>query len=132
MPAIQGVSINDGTITIHRSSGDIVMTSVDYDPKPQDTVESLSERATAWLQQWFEHRWRLDDPSWEPTEYSRIHQDPPVLNSRERIEKITGKDWYIVTEMYVAVRFLNLTPPFTFENVKIMCSNKPITGEWWL
>jgi len=111
-----------------------------------DSLDSASEKVTAYVQNLFEDSWSLDDPSWEG-DLGRIGNKPkPILIPyKERIEKITGKSYYIVRRMHVAVRVTQLSPPkctIRLTNADLKpppCSTAQAQdtenydgGEWWL
>jgi len=128
MPAIRGIDIQSDRVTITMGSGvEKTMLLSDVKIPPNTTIEQADALATQYLQKMYEQSWTLDDPSWEG-DLGRIGLDPPVLLPNERIEKIKGKDTYIICEMFVAVHFLSLDPI----KYTICCSNDPIGGEWWL
>ena len=131
MPSIRGIDIQSDRVIITMTNGmEKTMLLSDVKIPPNTTIEQADALATQYLQNMYEQSWALDDPSWEG-DLGRIGLVPPVLLPNERIEKIKGKDSYIVTEMFVAVHFFSLNPiKFT-----VRCQNPElgaIGGEWWL
>lgn len=129
MPAIRAVELLDDKVRIIKGNGqEIVMLIADLPIKPNTTPEQASLFATKYLQKFLEHSWRLDDPSWGDTSDCRIFEEPPRLLPNERIEKVTGKDTYIISECFVSVHVFSLNPI----KYTTRLSNEPIEGEWWL
>ena len=131
MPSIRGVDIQSDRVIITMTNGmEKTMLLSDVKIPPNVTIEQADAMATEYLQKMYEQSWTLDDPSWEG-DLGRIGLVPPVLLPNERIEKVKGKDTYIVIEMFVAVHFFSLNPI----KYTIRCQNSelgPIGGEWWL
>lgn len=129
MPPIRGIDIQSDRVIITMSNG-MAKTMLLSDVKipPHTTIEQADSLATQYLQVMYEQSWTLDDPSWEG-DLGRIGQG--VLLPNERIEKIKGKNTYVVTEIFVAVHFYSLNPI----RYTIKCQNPElgaIGGEWWL
>ena len=126
MPAIRAIELLDDRIRIIKGNGqEIIILIADLPIKPNTTPEQASLFATEYLQKSFEHSWPLDDPSWEG-DLGRIGTGP--LLPTERIEKIAGKDTYVIREMFAAVHVFSLNPI----KYTTIFSNDPIGGEWWL
>lgn len=130
MPALRGIDLSEGIKILHNHRDDVFVPKTGCVVGVGETLEEFNERITRVVQTQYEYSWSLKDPSWGDTTDSRIHQKNPVLAPNERVEKITGKEYYIVTEMFVAIHF-DSHKPLVFPP-KIMCSNEPIGGEWWL
>ena len=129
MPAIRSIELLDDRIRIIKGNGqEVIMLIADLPIKPNTTPEQASLFATEYLQVMFESSWALDDPSWGDIGDSRIHEDNPDLLPTERIEKIEGKDTYIIREMFAAVHVFSLDPI----KYTTRFSDSPIGGEWWL
>lgn len=128
MPNIRAIELLADKIRVIKGNGqEIVLLISDIKIPPNATPEAASLFATEKLQALFEYSWRLDDPSWEGN-LGRIGEIPPNLLPSERIEKVKGKDTYIVTEVFAAVYVFSLNPiKYTTQ-----FSNEPIGGEWWL
>lgn len=129
MPPIRGIDIQLDRVIITMTNGtEKVLMLADVKLRSNLTIEEADTMATQYLQKMYEQSWALDDPSWEG-DLGRIGEG--ILLPNERIEKVKGKDTYIVTEMFVAVHFFSLDPI----KYTIRCQNPElgsIGGEWWL
>ncbi|MBA7636226.1 hypothetical protein ES703_43842 [subsurface metagenome] len=130
MPALRGIDLTEGIKILHRHRGDVFVPKTGCVAGVGETLEEFNAKITRIIQAQYEHSWSLKDPSWGDTKDNRIFQKPPVLLPNERIEKIGGKEYYIITEMFVALHF-DSHKPISWPP-KIMCSNDPIGGEWWV
>ena len=110
MPAIRSIELLGDRIRVIKGNGqEIIMLIADLPIKPNTTAEQASLFATEYLQKSFESSWLLTDPSWEDAD-DRIHLSVPVLLPNERIEKVTGKDTYIIVDTFAAVHVYSLFP----------------------
>ena len=130
MPALRGIDLSEGIKILHNHRTDVFVPKAGCVTGIGEDLEDFNNRITRVVQTLYEHSWDLKDPSWEDTKDSRMHQKPPILLPTERIEKIGGTSYYIITEMFVAIHFDSYQP--ISWPPKIMCSNNPIGGEWWL
>jgi len=131
MPAIRGIDLTDGIKILHSHRSGTFLPKTGCVAGVGEDLADFNSRITRVVQTQYEHWWLLTDPSWGDTSDCRIfHKPKPILLPNERIEKIGGKSYYIITEMYVALHFDSMNP--INWPPKIRCSNAPIGGEWWL
>lgn len=130
MPAIRGIDLSGGIKILHNHRDDVFLPKTSCVVGVGESLEEFNEKITRIVQTQYEHSWALKDPSWGDTKEGRIHLKDPILLPNERIEKIRGKEYYIITEMFVAIHFDSYQP--LSWPPKIKCSNEPIGGEWWL
>ncbi len=132
MPPIRGIDLSEGIKMLHNHRDDVFLLNTSCVVGVGENLEDFNQRVTRIVQTQYEYSWSLKDPSWEG-DLGRIGAKPkPILLPNERIEKIGGKDYYIVTEMFVAIHFDSYNP--LSWPPKIMCQNPelgPIIGEWW-
>jgi len=129
MPPLRGIDLTEGIKILHNHRDDVFLPESACIAGVGETLEEFNAKITRLVQTQYEYSWSLKDPSWEG-DLGRIGLKPPVLLPNERIEKIKGTEYYIVTEMFVAIHFDSYQP--LSWPPKIMCSNEPIEGEWWL
>jgi hypothetical protein len=115
---IQSVSLEDGVDVVwrgqhyHWTSDDVLLVP--------GNMKKKEDKVNEWAREAFESRHLLSEYDSD----HRVRQDPPVLRYYERIEG----DEIVITQMYVAIHIYTLGPPV---KLNIMCSQEPITGEWW-
>jgi len=130
MPALRGIDLSEGIKILHGHRSDTILPKTSCIAGVGEDLADFNNRITRVVQAQYEHWWDLKDPSWGDKAGCRIFEKPPRLLPNERIEKIKGKSYYIVTEMFIALHFDSMNP--INWPPKIKCSNEPIEGEWWL
>lgn len=130
MPALRGIDLSEGIKILHTHRDDTFLPKIGCVVGIGETLEEFNAKITRVIQTQYEHSWSLKDPSWGDTSDCRIFEKPPRLLPNERIERIGGTKYYIIADMFIALHFDNHNP--LSWPPKIMCSNDPIGGEWWL
>ena len=59
-----------------------------------------------------------------------VRQSPPILLDNERIEKVKGKDYLVITLAYFDIHIYSLEPLGFITRINGLEAG-PITGEWW-
>ena len=122
MPSIRGIDLSNGI----KIDG-VGIASVNLSAASFSTIGTIADREAQinrLVQSAYEYSELLS--SITPDEGPR--QKLPILNPRQRIEKIGNKDYLITKRMFVAIHLFSLTPL----KYTICCSDGPIEGEWWL
>ena len=130
MPPLRGIDLSEGIKILHNHRDDTFLPKTSCIAGVGETLEEFNAKITRVVQTQYEHSWSLKDPSWD-TKNDRVFNKPqPILLPNERIEKIGGESYYIITKMFIALHFNNQNPISWPPQIK--CSNGPIEGEWWL
>lgn len=122
MPPIKEISSADGIKIDCEGLASYWLKLVDF-PKTQSwiTPEAYGGILTDLIQPQYEQKFLVSSLS------SDYHDGLTQLLPNERIEKIQGKDYLVITTMFVQVHIYSLSPL----KYTIRCSDEPITGEWW-
>lgn len=130
MPPIKEVDLSDGIRVVGSGVPSVWIKESEFPHIPPGEAEKEREMEgilSRDLQANYEVKTLLTDIDPEDP----VRQNPPQLFINERIEKIKGKDYLIITTMYVSVHVFSTSPL----KYTIKCQNRelgPIGGEWWV